>query len=141
LGDYYMRLASTTEDETAKKEALQTAAEYYGTAASVTKKTDQISKASYLVSLGNVYMVMAGIDPQNADRIQLQNAVDALLGSIDAGLNANDQWKVQEALAKLYIQLGEKSLAQFYATQALTNAPSSAASRLQELITQTMTLP
>jgi hypothetical protein len=141
LGEYYLRLASSTEDRIAKKEALQTAAEYYQTAAAVSKKTDQISKASYLVSLGNVYTIMASLDPQKADLAKLQQAVDALLESVDAGLSANDLWKVQEAIAKLYIQLGEKSLAQYYASQALSGAPSSATSRLQNLITETMTMP
>jgi len=91
--------------------------------------------------LANVYVVVAGLDPQNVDREQLQQAIDVLLESTDAGIGANDLWKVQEAVAKLYMQLGEKTLAQYYANQALGGAPSSATSRIQELITQTLTMP
>jgi tetratricopeptide (TPR) repeat protein len=141
LGDYYLRLANSTEDIISKEQALQTAAGYYRTAAEVTKKGDQTTKASYLVSLANVYVVMAGLDSQKVDRAQLQQAIDVLLESIDAGISANEMWKVQEAVAKLYLQLGEKSQAQFYANQALSGAPSSATGRIQELITQTLPLP
>jgi tetratricopeptide (TPR) repeat protein len=141
LGDYYLRLANSKEDIASKEQALQTAAGYYRTAAELAKKTDQTSKASYLVSLANVYVVVAGLDPQNVDRAQLQQAIDVLLESKDAGIGANDLWKVQEAVAKLYMQLGERTQAQFYANQALSSAPSSATSRIKELITRTLTLP
>jgi tetratricopeptide (TPR) repeat protein len=141
LGDYYLRIANSTEDITSKQQALQTATEYYLTAASVAKTSDQTSKASYLVALANVHIVMAGLEPQNIDRAQLQQAIDVLLESMDAGINKSDLWKVQEAVAKLYMQLGEKSLAQYYANKAFNGAPSSATDRIQDLITQTQTLP
>jgi hypothetical protein len=141
LGDYYLQVADSADDITAKEQALQTAAGYYRAAAEVAKKTDQTSKASYLVSLANVYNVIARLDPQNIDRVELQHTIDILLESMDAGISTTDLWKVQEALARLYLQLGDKSLAQYYANQALSGAPSSATSRIQELITQTLTLP
>jgi tetratricopeptide (TPR) repeat protein len=141
IGDYYLRLANSSEDIASKEQDLQTAAGYYRTASELAKKTDPTSKASYLVSLANVYVVLAGLDPQNVDQAQLQQAVDVLIESMDAGIAASDLWKVQEAVAKLYMQLGDKPLAQYYANQALSSAPSSATSRIQELITQTLTLP
>jgi plasmid maintenance system antidote protein VapI len=141
LGDYSLRVANSTEDISLKEQALQNAAQYYHSAAELAKKTDQTTKASYLVSLGNTFMLLAGLDPQNIDRAQLQQAVDVLIESMDAGISSSDMWKVEEAIAKLYLQLGEKSLAQYYANQALSGAPSSATSRIQDLITQTLTLP
>jgi len=141
LGDYYLRIASAATDTSTKEQALTTAAGYYRTAVNVWKSTDTTSKASYFVSLGNVYTIMAGMDPQNINHEELQQAIDALLESIDAGLNSTDIWKVQEAIAKLYLQLGDKAKAQYYANQALLAAPSSATSRIQDLITQTITLP
>jgi hypothetical protein len=84
---------------------------------------------------------MAGLDPSNIDRIQLQQAIDVLLESIDAGISNNDLWKVQEVIAKLYLQLGEGTKARFYANQALQSAPISAAGRIQDLITTTLSLP
>ena len=141
LGDYYLRIANSTDDTTEKIQALEIAAEYYRTAANVVRSTDQTPKASYLVSLGNVYIIMAGLDPQNINREQMQQAIDVLVESIDSGLSTNDLWKVQEAIAKLYLQLGEKTLALLYANQALAGAPSSATARIQGLITQTMNIP
>ena len=141
LGDYYLQLANSMDDTVLKRETLQTAANYYRMAAEDSRKTDQTSKASYLVSLANVYTGMAGLDPSNIDRIQLQQAIDVLLESIDAGISNNDLWKVQEAIAKLYLQLGEDTKARFYANQALQSAPISAAGRIQDLITATLSLP
>jgi tetratricopeptide (TPR) repeat protein len=141
LGDYYLKIANTSSDTTIKENALLTAAGYYRNAAEVTKIGDTTSKASYLVSLSNVYIVMAGIDPENIDPKQLQQAINVLLESIDAGLSSSDLWKVQEAIAKLYLQVGDRENAQYYANQALISAPASATNRIQDLITQTQSLP
>ena len=141
LGDYYVKVANTSADTSAKLMALQTAAEYYQTAADVSKYTDTNTKASYLVSLSNVYVQIAGLNPDNINNDQLQNAIHVLEASIKAGLSSNDLWKVQEALAKLYLQIGDNVNAQYYASQALTGAPVSAKNRIQDLITQTQSLP
>lgn len=141
FGDYYLKIANSASGTEAKEQALKTAAGYYRAAVDVAKSTDPTSKASYLVSLGNVYTIMAGMDTQNINREQLQQAINALRESIDAGLSSSDLWKVQEAIAKLYLQLGDSTNAQYYANQALLYAPSSATSRIQDLITQTHSLP
>jgi tetratricopeptide (TPR) repeat protein len=141
LGDYYLRIANSQTDVAAKEQSFQMAADYYRTAANVAKYTDTTSKASYLVSLSNVYIQMASMDTENINRDQLSQAINVLLESIDAGLSSNDLWKVQEALAKLYLQLGNKANSQYYAKLALAGAPSTATSRIQDLITQTQTLP
>ena len=100
-----------------------------------------VTKASYLVSLSNVYIQIASVDPGNIDRDQLHQAINVLVESIKAGLGSNDLWKVQEAIAKLYLQLGDKTNARYYVNQALVTAPTSVTSRIQELITQTQSLP
>jgi tetratricopeptide (TPR) repeat protein len=141
LGNYYLYIANSSVDITSKQQALLTAAEYYRTAANVTQYTDTIPKASYLVLLSNVYIQMASVDPKNIDREQLQQAINVLLESIKSGLSSSDLWKVQEAIGKLYLQLGDKANAQYYANQALTSAPPSATSSIQNLITQTQLLP
>jgi O-antigen ligase len=141
LGDYYLRVANSSSDITSKEQALTAAISYYRDAANVAKSTDPTSKASYLVSLGNIYSMLAVIDPQNINQEQLQLSINALLESINAGLSSSDVWKIQEAIAKLYIQLQDKANAQYYANQALMNAPSSVVSRIQDLITQIQSLP
>jgi tetratricopeptide (TPR) repeat protein len=141
LGDYYMSVARSTSDASVKAQALEQAAGYYQTAANVATSRDTTSKGSYLVSLGNAYIEMARVDPQNINQDRIHQAIDILQQSIDAGLSTSDLWKVQEAIAKLYLQLGDKTNASFYANEALTSAPDSAISRIQNLITQTQSLP
>lgn len=141
LGDYYLRIASSAQDNASKEQALETAAGYYRSAADVYQSTDTTSKASYLVSLGNVYITTASIDPQTVNQEQIQKAIDVFLEAIDTGVASNDLWKIQEAVAKLYLQLGNKTQAQYYANRALTSAPSTVTSRIQGLITQTLNLP
>jgi hypothetical protein len=88
-----------------------------------------------------VYLQKAIMDPNNVDRGMIQQAIDVLEQSIASGLSAKDLWKVQETLAKLYYQLGDKANAQYYAKAALAGAPDSATTRIQTLITQTESLP
>jgi tetratricopeptide (TPR) repeat protein/O-antigen ligase len=141
LGDYHLRQASSAINIVDKREALQAAANYYRNAAEVSKPSDQTPKSNYLLSLANVYIMMAELEPGNIDRGQLQQAIEILLESMDARINPNDLWKVQEAIAKLYIQLGDAAHARYYATQALNGAPDSAINRIQEIITRTLTSP
>jgi hypothetical protein len=141
LGDYYQRVASSTNNISEKQQALEKARDYYKTAADVSKYTDVNTKASYIASMANIYAQLATLNPDNVDNSQYQQAIAVLQQYIDAGLRANDLWQVQETLAKLYIQIGDKANAQYYAGQALDNAPSSATDRIQALITQTQSLP
>jgi tetratricopeptide (TPR) repeat protein len=141
LGDYYMTIANSQSDVVTKKQTLLSAAGYYRTAADVAKYTDTTSKASYLVSLSNVYIQIASVDPANIDQEQLQKAINVLLESIKAGLSSSDLWKVQEALAKLYLQLGDKANTLYYANQALAGASTTETSVIENLITKAQTLP
>jgi O-antigen ligase len=141
LGDYYLRMSNTDTDMTSKEQALLKAAEYYRNAADDFKISDPNSKASYLVSLGNVYSILGIINPENINQQQLRLSISALLESIDAGLSSSDVWKIQQAVAKLYFQLQDKNNALYYANQALINAPASVETSIQELISQTLALP
>jgi tetratricopeptide (TPR) repeat protein len=141
FGDYYLSIASSESNITAKEQELMNAADYYREAADLAKSGDPNPKSSYLISLGNAYTISAGLDPDNINHEQLQKAIDALKEAIDAGLGTNDLWKVQQAISKIYIQLGDKSNALDYAQQALQNAPESEAGQIQALITQTLSLP
>lgn len=141
LGDYYLTIARSASDDTSKERALMTAASYYRTAAQVAKSTDTVSRGSYLVSLGNVYSISASLDPQNLNRDQLQQAIDALKAAITAGIGSSDLWKVQHAIAGLYVKLGDKQNAQFYANEALQNAPEDSVNQIEDLITQTQSMP
>lgn len=141
LGDYYMRIASSVDDVPSKIQALETASQYYETAANVARSADTTSKATYLVSLGNVYLVLDGIKTEDNTHSQLKQIVDKLIVSMETGVSESDKWKVQEIIAKVYVQLGEKALAQKFVDLALQDAPDSAISRIQELNKQITLLP
>jgi len=141
LGDYYQMVAKTSADIDVKKQAYETAAGYYQTAVDVFKSTDTGSKATYLVSLSNVYRALAGLEPGNIDTAHVQNAIDALQQAIKAGLSSSDLWKVQESIAELYYQLGDKANAIDYANQALQNAPANYATTIQDFIAKAQSLP
>jgi tetratricopeptide (TPR) repeat protein/O-antigen ligase len=141
FGDYYLQVANSAGDPAVKEQALMTAAEYYRTAADVSKSTDTTPKASYLVSLGNVLTLSASLDPQNINRQQYQQAIGAFQEAIDAGLGSSDLWKVQQAIAKIYLQLGDKANALFYANQAIQSVPDTAKSQIQDLISQIQSTP
>lgn len=141
LGDYYMTVANLSTDPNAKLQALQTAVQYYQTAANVSKYNDINTRASYLVSLSNAYVQLANLNPDGTNNDQLRQAISVLEESIKSGLSSSDLWRVQETLAKMYLQLGDKANSQYYASQALAGAPASATSRIQDLITQTLSLP
>jgi tetratricopeptide (TPR) repeat protein/O-antigen ligase len=141
LGDYYQMVANSTDDVTAKKQAYQSAAEYYQTAVDVFRSVDSGSKAAYLISLSNVYRALANLNSEDIDQTQIQNAIDALQNAIQADLSTNDLWKVQESIGELYYQLGDKANALQYTTQALQNAPSTYASNIQDFITKIEALP
>ena len=141
LGDYYQLVARSTDDLTAKKQAYQSAAEYYQTAVDVFKYTDTGSKATYWVSLGNVYRALSSLDPVSLDQTQTLNAINAFQEAIKVGLSSSDLWKVQETIGELYYQLGDKENALEFANQALQSAPSAYASSIQDFIAKAEALP
>jgi hypothetical protein len=141
LGDYYLRIANSVEDSANKISNLEIAARYYQTAADVAKSTDATSKATYLVSLGSVYLIIDNLDASDNNHAQLHLGLESVLKSSENGINKNDQWKVQEIIAKLYKQLGDKAMAQQYASLAISGAPESALARLQDLNHQIQGLP
>jgi tetratricopeptide (TPR) repeat protein len=141
LGDYYQNMAKSTEDIPTKQQALQSAVQYYRTAVDVFKSTDTGSKASYLLSLSNVYRSLSSLDPDNIDHAQTQHAINALQEAIKAGLSSTDLWKVQETIGELYYQLGDKINALDYFNQALETTPDTYTSTIQDFISMAEALP
>lgn len=141
FGNYYIKIASLTDEASEKEQALLTAADYYKKAADAAKSTDQISKASYWVLFGNAYFALADNGANGIIRTQIKQAIDVLLQALDNGINISEQWKVQITVAKLFLKVGDNQNARNFAEIALISAPSSATSQIQDLITQTLTAP
>jgi len=134
MGDYYSTIARSTEEPEAQRQALQQAAFYYSEAVRVHIARDSTLKSTYLVSLGNAYIELAALSTDRVDTANTRLAINALEEAISADLRDSDLWKVQEALAKLYYQLGEKITALNYATAALGGATEASVERIQTLI-------
>jgi len=140
LGDYYHSQGRSLVDVDAKREALETAAGYYERAFDVTKSSEASSRASYLVSLGNTYIELANLDPENIDDAIVEKALDAYLRALDAGPAQADVWKIDQTIARLYSTLGDKTSALEYANLALAAAPEASKETVQKLIEQINTI-
>lgn len=126
LGDYYSRFEAakfTTAEE--QKPALEAAAAAYQKALALAGAASAESKYSYALSLG-IIQVQLG---------QPQQALDAYVLAKSLAPPA-ESWRVDEALARLYAQLGDKTNAQAYANQALASAPQDVQQRIRDLLEQ-----
>ncbi len=141
LGDYYFNVASSLADPTEKQQTFLQSAGYYQAAAGVAKYTDSTTKATYLMSFSNAYFQIARLNPQNIDNQLIQQAIDVLVNSVKTGVGSGDLWEVQVDIAKLYFLIGDKTNMQYYANQALAGAPSTETGAIQDLITQSQTMP
>lgn len=141
IGDYYLRIANSSEDPSVKINALETSASYYRTAVDVAKSTDTTTKATYLASLGNIYLILDGLRSPPSNHAQLKQDIEIIINSSKSGISKGEQWKVQEVISKMYKQFGDKANAQKYANLALIYAPDAVLSRIQDLLNQIDALP
>ena len=141
LGDYFNKLAHSQSDAAAKKENLLKAGEYYAKAFNVSKSADRTQKIGYLINLGNISYEVASLDPQNLDKQMISNAIDAYLEALTLKPKNDDLYRIEEQIARLYSQMGDKQSALEHANAALTAAPDGQQERLQALIEQIQALP
>ncbi|NUM44662.1 MAG: tetratricopeptide repeat protein, partial [Anaerolineales bacterium] len=125
LAQYYAQTARQSTVEADKQAAYQQAVKTYKEAIShVIKKRDAASKYSYLLELGDLQSTFT--DYENA--IATFEEAHPLAGQ-------NQVWRIEETLAKLYLQTGQPATALELANAALLNAPDTQKARVQELIT------
>ena len=141
MGDYYLSQARLSTDGTERAEALDQAIYHYGEAARVTTNRDKSAKVGYLVSMGNAYIEMANGSAEDAQAGYLLLAADAYQEAIDLGPRATDLWKIEETLARVYVELGDKANALVHASAALASAPETQLERLQIYLEQIEALP
>ena len=141
MGDYYVQLARNQSDPAVKEENLLKAASYYKEAVAVAKSAENSLKIGYLVSLGNVYIELASQDPENLDPQLLAQAVDAYQGAVEAKPSTNDLYRIEEQIARLYVQLSDKVNALIHAQAAFELAPEDQKERLTTFIAQIQVLP
>ncbi len=126
IGDYYVRATQTITDTQKKNQELQQAVENYQQAIKLVGSSDAQMKYNYVLALGGAQTQLQ----------QPQAAIDTYLQAIQLIPNSSDTWKIQQAIAQLYVQTGDKNAALQYAQNALQNAPDTQKPSLQTLVTQ-----
>jgi len=123
LGDYYSQLSNISNSDSDRLFYLNQAANEYELAVSYVKYYEAQHKYSYLLALANVYTKL----------FQYDDAIDTYLVALGE-TKGSIQWQVEEALARLYYQQGDKENALNYARDAYLSAPEDHRGRIEELI-------
>jgi len=131
MGDYYARASQAITDTQKKNQNLEQAAENYQQAIKLVSSSDTQMKYNYLLALGGVQSQLQ----------QPQAAIDAYQQALQLVPNNTDNWKIQEAIARLYAQAGDKNNALLYANNALKNAPDAQKTSLESLVAQLSAQP
>jgi tetratricopeptide (TPR) repeat protein len=126
LGDYYVQSLSQVSDPQQKQEILVKAADLYQEAIPLVKYYENQNLYSYYLSLGSVSAQLNRID----------QAIDAYNNAIPLLPQQTDRWRVEETIARLYMQKGDMANAMVHAQNAYNQAPTDQKSRLQTLISQ-----
>jgi tetratricopeptide (TPR) repeat protein/O-antigen ligase len=133
LGDYYSQTARSMEDEADRIEYLEQAAFYYSKAIEYSNTpTRQSSQGmNYFFALASAYQSLA----------DYESMIDTLEMSLEYARAKDDIWKIEENLARTYVQVNDKVSAILHASNALSYAPETEFERLQTLIAQLQSLP
>ncbi len=128
MGDYYLRFVADVVTATlpAHTEALINAGEYYTQAVGRSDSSTTDMRYGYLVAFGGV----------QAQLNQPVKALQAYVRALEVWPDNPDRWRVEAALAQLYAQVGDMSMALQYAQEALAHAPDEQKPAVQNLIAQ-----
>ena len=126
LGEYYSRLAQQVDasDDAAKNLAI--AADYFTQALDKRAPGETQALYGYALALG-------GVASQLGD---YERAIDAYTIAVEISPNGNDTWRVEEAIATLYIQLEDYESALPHAFNSAGKAPPEEEERLRNLVEQ-----
>lgn len=124
--DYYVQSLNNVSDPQKKQEILVKAADLYEKAIPLVKYYEAQNLYSYYLSLGSVSAQLNRID----------QAIDAYTKALPLLPQKTDTWRVEETIARLYMQKGDAANALVHAQNAYDQAPSDQKDRLQTLISQ-----
>jgi tetratricopeptide (TPR) repeat protein len=124
--DYYVQSLNKVSDPQKKQEILVKAADLYEKAIPLVKYYEAQNLYSYYLSLGSVSAQLSRID----------QAIDAYTKALPLMPQKTDRWRVEETIARLYMQKGDAVNAMVHAQKAYDQAPSDQKDRLQSLISQ-----
>ncbi len=125
LGEYYSRLAQNADADDVTKD-LAIAADYFSQALDKRAPGEPQARYGYALALG-------GVASQIGD---FERAIDAYNVAVELSPNGNDIWRVEEAIATLYIQLEDYESALPHAYNSASKAPPEEGERLGNLVAQ-----
>jgi tetratricopeptide (TPR) repeat protein len=131
MGDYYIKISQTITEPTLRNADLNQALDHYTQAYNLAASTADGTAATYLISAGSVYASLGKLD----------DALNAYTQTLALNPSQDNVWKIQETMARIYAQKGDKKSALEHANLALGGAPQDQKTRLQTLISQLQTMP
>jgi tetratricopeptide (TPR) repeat protein len=126
LGEYYSRLAQQVDSAGDPHKYLAIAADYFSQALDKRAPGEPQARYGYALALG-------GAASQLGD---YKRAIDAYTVAVELSTNNKDTWRVEEAIATLYIQLEDYELALLHALNSTGSAPPEEQERLRNLVEQ-----
>lgn len=128
LGDYYARNVAGAPDVTPEQRqaGLLQATDYYSQAMRLADPANASMLYGYIVAYGGLQAQMGN----------LQAAAESYQRALQVWPDNPDKWRVQVALAQLYVQLNNPAMALEYARAGLEGAPEDQKDIIRGLITQ-----
>jgi tetratricopeptide (TPR) repeat protein len=126
LGDYYAQKSRDADNQEAQIDALQNAAENYTRALDLPAPGEPQASFSYALALGNTLTQL----------LDFGRAIQAYQRALDTAPAGAETWRIEEVIANLFLELGDRSNALIHAQNALNEAPEAQRDELQQLIIQ-----
>jgi tetratricopeptide (TPR) repeat protein len=131
MGDYYIKISQTITDPALREPNLNQALDHYTQAYKISTSTADGSAVTYLISVASVYASLGKMD----------DALNAYTQTLALNPSQDNLWKIQETMARIYAQKGDKQSALVHANLALGAAPQDQKTRLQTFVDQLQTMP
>lgn len=126
IGETNLRELRASQDPQVKQTAYEAAVEYYTKALAMPTPGEPSAKYNYALALGSTHAQMN----------HYPEAIQSYLQAVDLAPAGTDLWRVEEAIASLYVQLGDPASAVPHVQKALETAPDDQLARLQSLLAQ-----
>jgi tetratricopeptide (TPR) repeat protein len=130
-GEYFRRLAGTTQDPIERFQHYDKARENYLNALEYTRENEENSQYRYLIALAGIYTHLE----------DLKSAINTYQQATNVLPLAVDRWQIEEIIAKLYYLSGGFDIAISHAGLALELAPDNEKAEIQLLIDLILELP
>ena len=126
LGDFYIRQSQQSDDPEFMDSALREAAKNYAKALELPTPGEPQADFSYAIALGGAYTQLE----------QFKGAIDVYTTALQIAPTGVEIWRIEEAIASLYLELNDYSNALIHAQNASDLAPADQKDRLRSFMEQ-----